>query len=75
MANIVAWETYGDITKVSMTNNEPTITDTVLESVPMTKVFSLKKELPKAQTTAVISAEVKPMAIKLDAPPENNNAP
>jgi hypothetical protein len=38
-------------------------------------VFSLKKQLPIAQMTAVINEAVIPIETKLDKLPENNKAP
>ena len=67
----MSWEIDSD----SATNNDPTITETVLVSVPMMNVFSLKKQLPIAQMTAVINEAVIPIATKIDKLPENNKAP
>jgi hypothetical protein len=64
-----------EIDSDSATNNAPTITETVLVSVPMLNVFSLKKQLPIAQMTAVINEAVIPIETKIDKLPENNKAP
>ena len=66
-----SWDSDSD----SATNNDPTITETVLVSVPMMNVFSLKKQLPIAQMTAVINEAVIPIETKIDKLPENNKAP
>ena len=75
VANMVAWEASWDMVNALNAITIPAITDTVLESVPITNVFSLKKQLPTAQTAAVMSAEVMPIAIRFDAPAENKSAP
>ena len=73
--NKVSYAIPSDVGSDTLTNKAATITDTILVSVPMLKVFSLKKQLPIAQMTAVINEAVIPIETKIDKLPENNKAP
>ena len=72
---MVAWAISPGMLKISTVINELAITATTPDSVPITKVFSLKKQLPRAKITAVVSATVIPNERKSDSSPENKSAP